>query len=279
MKQFRSTYIEQAEIFQLILLANLYGQKTSESFFFQGGTAIRWCYGGSRFSEDLDFETHLEEDEIRTLLRKALPGIKRDLTANLGPGKLELQTEGCRKPLCTIWAKFGPADFRGKIAVKLEFQQARRDMIPDTQMLILGTLPSIAERIRNGRLETRGNTILTVETLSEIMAGKVRALLERKNYKGRDFWDIWYLGYSLQVKIEAEILARKLAMYTFTLRRSKAEILRDLAGDSGPVVEALAVDLKRFVPAQTFAALEKIRFEPLMTTVREVLANVPNAVF
>lgn len=279
MKQWRSTYVEQAEIFQLILLANLYGQQRSERLFFQGGTAIRWCYGGSRFSDDLDFETHLDQDEIRNLLRKALPGIKRDLTASLGAGKFELQTELCRAPLCIIWAKFGPVNFRGKIAVKLEFQQSLQTMTPETQLLILGTLPAITDRIQSGRLKTRANTILTVETLPEIMAGKVRALLERESYKGRDFWDIWYLGYSQQVKIDAEILARKLQMYTFTLRRSKADVLRALANDSGPVIEAIAEDLKRFVPAQTFTALVKTEFAPLMATVREMLANVPDAVF
>ncbi len=271
--------MNQAETLQLLLLANLFGQRASAGIYFQGGTAIRWCYGGSRFSEDLDFETHLEQDELLTLCRKAMPALKRDVAANLGPGAFELRAEGCREPLCTIWARFSPRNSRGKIAVKLEFQQARRDLTPETQLVILGTLPSIAEHIQSGQLTTGLNAILTVQTLAEIMAGKVRALLEREFYKGRDFWDIWFLGYSRQVEVDPEILARKLAMYPFTLRRTRAEVFRDLEKDSGPVVQAIADDLRRFVPTPTFAALEQVGFQPLITTVRQVIARVPDAVF
>ncbi|HPV52315.1 MAG TPA: nucleotidyl transferase AbiEii/AbiGii toxin family protein, partial [Smithella sp.] len=59
MKNYRETHIRKAEIAQLILLHELYRQKDSRSLIFQGGTALRWCYGGSRFSEDLDFVTSL----------------------------------------------------------------------------------------------------------------------------------------------------------------------------------------------------------------------------
>jgi len=37
--------------------------------FFQGGTALRWVYGGSRFSEDLDFVTCLAPDKIQSILK------------------------------------------------------------------------------------------------------------------------------------------------------------------------------------------------------------------
>ena len=279
MKNWSSTYIEQAEIIQLILLAHLYGQTDSESLYFQGGTAIRWCYAGNRFSEDLDFETHLDRNEVKDLIRRALPGIKRDLIANIGPGKCELETGRCHEPLCIIWAKFAPGGFRGKIAVKLEFQQSRRDMTPETQPFIFGTLPAIADRIQSGRLKTRGNTVLMTETLPEIMAGKVRALLEREHYKGRDFWDIWYLGFSRQVTIDNAILARKIKLYPFTQRRSKDDILGALVDDRSPIIQAIADDLRRFIPPAAFTALEKSGFSPLLTTTREVLANVRDDVF
>jgi hypothetical protein len=55
MKNYRETYIRKAEIAQVILLQQLYQLKDSRHLFFRGGTALRWCYGGSRFSEDLDF--------------------------------------------------------------------------------------------------------------------------------------------------------------------------------------------------------------------------------
>ena len=57
MKIYRETHIRKAEIAQLILLHQLYMQRGSRGLIFQRGTAIRWCYGGGRFSEDLDFVT------------------------------------------------------------------------------------------------------------------------------------------------------------------------------------------------------------------------------
>jgi predicted nucleotidyltransferase component of viral defense system len=280
MKQWRPTYIERAEMIQLILLANLYGQAASNQLFFQGGTAIRWCYDGSRFSEDLDFETHLAPHALKDLFRKALPGIRRDLSATLGTGKFELQTDRCREPLCIIWAKFTPGNFRGKIAVKLEFQQSRIDMTPETQLLIFGMLPEISNTIQSSRLITRNNAVLVVETLPEILAGKVRALLEREHYKGRDFWDIWYLTGSRQVKIDADILARKLLQYPFTLRHAKKDLLLAMEdGANGPVTKAIADDLRRFIPMETFTALENSAFSPLVSAVREVLLDVPDAIF
>jgi predicted nucleotidyltransferase component of viral defense system len=70
MKSYHETYIRKAEIAQLILLHQLYSQPGSQELIFQGGTALRWCYGGSRFSEDLDFVTLLGADAIRAKLNR-----------------------------------------------------------------------------------------------------------------------------------------------------------------------------------------------------------------
>ncbi|MGM0681273.1 MAG: nucleotidyl transferase AbiEii/AbiGii toxin family protein [Thermodesulfobacteriota bacterium] len=277
MKKWRSIYVAQAEILQIILLANLFGQRSSDRLYFQGDTALRWCYGGTRFSEDPDFETHLSPDEIDILLTKALPAVKRDVLANLGPGKFELQKDLCSSPFCKVWAKFSPDGFRGKIAVKLDLQRTGREMLPETQLLIIGTLPSVVERINDGRLQIDANAILVVETLPEIMAGKIRAVFERPVFKGRDFWDLWFLHYSLRVAVDPAVFARKLRMYDFTMRRSRAEVLTALSEKAKPVVQAIAEDLRRFVPPAAFAALERTEFATLIASVREVIAEVPDA--
>ena len=38
--------VRQSEILQLLLLDTLYAQSGSENIIFQGGTALRWVYGG-----------------------------------------------------------------------------------------------------------------------------------------------------------------------------------------------------------------------------------------
>ena len=54
---YREKQVKNSEALQLILLDNLYAQSGSEKIIFQGGTALRWVYGGMRFSEDLDKES------------------------------------------------------------------------------------------------------------------------------------------------------------------------------------------------------------------------------
>src|ERR1700689_4353266 len=51
---------------------------------FQGGTALRLCYGGERYSEDLDFVcgkagSYLKAVEFDALVKKALETTKRTL--------------------------------------------------------------------------------------------------------------------------------------------------------------------------------------------------------
>ena len=51
---YKEKRVKQSEILQLLLLDNLYSQSGSEKIIFQGGTALRWVYGGMRFSEVID---------------------------------------------------------------------------------------------------------------------------------------------------------------------------------------------------------------------------------
>ena len=69
--------IRKSEILQLILLDNLYAQSGSHHIIFQGGAALRWVYGGPRFSEDLDFVTSLTAEEIGKILTKTKKNGKR----------------------------------------------------------------------------------------------------------------------------------------------------------------------------------------------------------
>ena len=88
MKNYRETYIRRAEIAQLIILNQLYQQRESRDLIFQGGTAIRWCYGGNRFSEDLDFVTPLTIEKVGPVLDAALKGMERVMISHFGTGAL-----------------------------------------------------------------------------------------------------------------------------------------------------------------------------------------------
>jgi predicted nucleotidyltransferase component of viral defense system len=97
MKSYRETYVRKAEIAQLILLHQLYSQPGSRELIFQGGTALRWCYGGSRFSEDLDFVTPLGADAVRAKMNRALKAVEREMVPHFGPGALTLSDKSTRQ--------------------------------------------------------------------------------------------------------------------------------------------------------------------------------------
>ena len=68
MKRYDQLRTKQAEVAQLIVLHSLFSMRDSKEIIFQGGTSIRWLYGGLRFSEDLGFVTSLPRDKTVSLV-------------------------------------------------------------------------------------------------------------------------------------------------------------------------------------------------------------------
>src|SRR5712671_5087319 len=72
------------EAIHLHLLSALSDTGILRHVVFQGGTALRLCYGGERYSEDLDFVcgksgSYLDEIEFEKLVQHALEAAKRSL--------------------------------------------------------------------------------------------------------------------------------------------------------------------------------------------------------
>src|SRR6478672_7011233 len=69
------------EAIHLHLLSALSEAGVLQHVVFQGGTALRLCYGGERYSEDLDFVcgkagAYLDKVEFEKLIRRALETAK-----------------------------------------------------------------------------------------------------------------------------------------------------------------------------------------------------------
>src|SRR6266849_1948060 len=77
------------EAIHLHLLSALSDTGILRHVVFQGGTALRLCYGGERYSEDLDFVcgksgSYLDEIEFEKLVQRALEAAKRSLQRDFG---------------------------------------------------------------------------------------------------------------------------------------------------------------------------------------------------
>jgi len=280
MKSYRETYVRKAEIAQLILLHQLYSQPGSRELIFQGGTALRWCYGGSRFSEDLDFVTPLGADAVRAKLNRARKAVEREMIPHFGPGALILSDKSTRPDTLKLFADYRPAASREKISVKLEFEGIREGSLPDTKTHILSALPAVSYLIASGDFRVpHPHAVLVAETLPEILSDKIRALLERRYLKGRDIFDLWYLRTVLNAAVDKEMIEKKFRMYAWPFQAART--LDFFANPSAAVQEelktAIREDLSRFLPPAVLAVHQAEEYASFLAAVQSLFAELLKA--
>ena len=189
MMTYDQTRIRQSEVAQLIILQSLFSLRESRGVIFQGGTAIRWFYGGLRFSEDLDFVTTLAREDLVALVESAGEPIRRQLVANFGTGSFSVKEKEYHPSSYKAFIYFQPSASRSKISVKMEFEKLVSRKKPETERKIMQASPTVSYFLQEGGLKTPGvPVIVNIETAGEILSDKLRALLERPYTKGRDFF-------------------------------------------------------------------------------------------
>jgi len=268
---YREKHVRRSEQLQLLLLDNLYSHSGSEKVIFQGGTALRWVYGGTRFSEDLDFVTHLKRQKIESILAKTYPRTVNACTAQFGPGSAEQQIKGSRKSAFKAMFVFRPERQRERIAVRLEFEMLEQGLQPVFKPHVLGELPQVAGLVTGGQLILPyTSSIVLVETPEEILSDKIRALFERKYIKGRDIYDLWWIVTQMGVKPSWSVAREKLSMYKarFVPARKADHFLTKASKDE--IMQALDSDLARFIPQNIFLTYKKEDFGRFFETLKRV---------
>jgi predicted nucleotidyltransferase component of viral defense system len=276
MKTYTERHIRRSELLQLILLQYLYARPESSRLIFQGGTAIRWCHKSGRFSEDLDFVTHLKRAEIERLIKGVEAAVAREAIAHFGPGRLAITSRG-RRDEGMVWRMaFEPQDVRERIMVKVECERLREGATPATESRVLGMQAAVSYLITRGEFRIpRPNSVLVVERLEEILSDKVRALLERPYLKGRDIYDIWHLRERLDVSVVRDVVERKLSCYAvpFTSRRS----LDWFENADSAMKEAIENDLGRFLPPEVMAACRNDDYRQFLNVVKGLFRELREA--
>jgi predicted nucleotidyltransferase component of viral defense system len=267
MKTYTERYIRRSELFQLILLQHIYARPESNLLVFQGGTAIRWCHGGGRFSEDLDFVTHLELPGLERLMKAIATPVTREAIAHFGPGRLTFLPRGSREA-GTVWrVAFEPDNARDKIMVKIECERLLAGVALRTEPRVLAMQTAVSYLIGVGEFRIpRPNSVLLVETPEEILSDKVRALLERPYLKGRDIYDVWHLRERLHAAVVREVMERKFSCYAapFVPRRLPGYF----ESADGELKEAIESDLGRFLPPEVMAVCRSEGYRPFLDTLR-----------
>ena len=238
------------ELLHCEILQGMLETDAFQTLTFQGGTALRLCYKGERYSEDLDFVCGPEFDP------GVLDGLAEVLTARIGRFYgLEVEL-GMRAPTPGVGAQVGR--WRAKVRIPASNRSLRQAYainievaaVPAYTRELLRIEPSIRE------LPASYNALLVpTESLAEIAADKVVAFGARNHLKHRDVWDLWSLN-ARGVVAPAELVRRKLDDYGLDKGQFAAGVRARLAEILDPGYRSLFVgEMQRFADQRTFALL------------------------
>ncbi len=192
---------------------------------FQGGTALRLCYGGERYSEDLDFVcgkagSYVAKIEFDRLVRDALEITRKSLHRDFDIDPDQIALKQPSRPMAInrdslsvaawqIVVPIGPTPRSPKSRIKIEFAN-----VPSYD-----SGPNVA-RVTQGLVQVQ-DVILTAESANEILADKA----------------------------VADVVTRKFADYgTSDIEAKAKQRQEDLAKDS--TAKSFLDEMRRFLPAK-----------------------------
>jgi predicted nucleotidyltransferase component of viral defense system len=255
------------EAIHLHLLSALSEAGVLQHVVFQEGTALRLCYGGERYSEDLDFVcgkagSYLKDVEFDDLVGKAMETTKRTLQRDfdIDAGQIILKRpaqpqliEGSGVNVATwqIVVPVSPTPRTPKSRIKIEFAN-----VPsyDFKPVAVGVTPGLVQI---------QDVILNTETANEILADKAVALTARTALKFRDVWDVWYLVNKLGAAADREMVLKKFADYGTADVEARANArLKELAQEA--MAKAFYAEMRRFLPSARIAQMSQMNLQNTM---------------
>ncbi len=241
------------ETIHLHLLSALSEARVLRHVVFQGDTALRLCYGGERYSEDLDFVcgkagSYIDKIEFEKLVESALETTKKtlhrafdinpdEILLKQPPFPMAIKSDAATVAAWQISVPIAPLRHLPKSRIKIEFAN-----VPSYD-----SRPNVAKAVPG--LVQMEDVILTVESANEILADKAVALTARQALKYRDVWDVWYLTNRLNAQIDRGMVANKFADYgtsnVDTKAKQRQEELTKTATE-----KAFLDEMTRFLPAK-----------------------------
>jgi predicted nucleotidyltransferase component of viral defense system len=255
------------EAIHLHLLSALSEAGVLRHVVFQGGTALRLCYGGERYSEDLDFVcgkagAYLKDVEFDALVDKALETTKRTLQRDFGIDAAQIALKRPTQPELVkgsdvnvaVWqivVPVNPTPKTPKSRIKIEFAN-----VPsyDSKPLTVSATPGLVQI---------QDVILNAETPNEILADKAVALTARAALKFRDVWDVWFLVNKLGAAPDREMVLKKFADYgTLDIAVKVNARLNELRKDA--TATAFYAEMRRFLPSARIAQMSQMNLQRAM---------------
>lgn len=209
------------EFVQLVFLKEFYNLPWSSKVFFKGGTSIRLLFGGSRFSEDLDFTVMMDKQDFEMKVGEFWQYLEKTYGWSIKKRKTLAAGETYLLTVKEVGLTYG-------IFINLDFSFREKVLRSDKSIIKTDYSVIFSSFIHHLAKE-------------EILAEKIRAVMTRE--KGRDIYDLWFL-LSLGVKIENELVLKKLEYYRIS-DFNKEDLVDRIS--HFPKAQFL-MDLKPFIP-------------------------------
>lgn len=191
--------IVEKELLQYELLHILNRGGWLDRLIFQGGTALRLCYGASHLSEDLDFSGG------PGFSTKSMDGLATYLKKSLSDRGLGVDVKGPKPIISHLTSDIGVSTWR----IVFKILPSRRG-IPNRRMkLDIDNAPTYTESpaaiAQNHGVVRESRMLVRVQTREEILASKLVAfsasVVTRNRPRFRDIWDMhWLTGDGTEIR-------------------------------------------------------------------------------
>ncbi|UAW64973.2 nucleotidyl transferase AbiEii/AbiGii toxin family protein [Mycoavidus sp. HKI] len=240
------------EILHYEILYALGQSGASNALAFQGGTALRLCYQGTRYSEDLDFAAGTSFDPatmmpFADLLQREI-GEAYGLEVNIKAPKDRPASDGVNVARWSARVRVPQADPSNPQNQVINIEVAS---VPahDPDLVAVATnyphLPAPHKQM-----------LILAESKQEILADKIVALGAWPFLKARDIWDIKFLT-DLGTELDFDLVGRKLIDYGWEEARFKECLSEQIEKLKTPEkAAAFTQEMSRFVDATVIKQLE-----------------------
>jgi predicted nucleotidyltransferase component of viral defense system len=216
---------------------------------FQGGTSLRLCYRGNRFSEDLDFAggrnfSSAKLAEMKLCIEQYI-GERYGLEVSVKEPK-ELQAEPAYAELrVNKWqiAVVTAPENRSLPKQRVKLEIANVPAYTKQPLALQANYPFLPSGY--------SDLLIMTETLDEIMADKVISLAATRKYvRNRDVWDLpWLLQQG--AKLNVDLVKRKIDDYKLD---DYQNMLENLIQRLPEIVQddSFLIEMRRFLPNDVF---------------------------
>jgi predicted nucleotidyltransferase component of viral defense system len=218
------------EYWQLLFLQRLYEFKDSRTFFFKGGTAIRFLLNSFRFSEDLDFTVSGSKEDAEKLLMATFLKLQQQ-SRDVIEFKKERVWDKFKEVSLRYKLMFLPKDSKQLMSIKIDVSLREKPLTKSETVLTPFDYP------------ISPYPLVVHLSFAEILSEKIRAMLVRQT--PRDLFDLWFL-LTKKVPFDQKYIKKKLTLYPeikFDLTILEEKI-------SSYDEKEIKTDLNQFLPRQ-----------------------------